>query len=265
MSKSANSYVYGVIPAADARRWRRIPGVDGSAHPVRTVVEGDLAALVSDLAPDRTPGRREDLDVHQRVLARAIKRGTTVPMRFGIVMGSDTAVRKRLLARHADELRKLLAELDGRVQMTVKAFYADDALLRDALGDNPDLIRQSAELAQAPDMETAEAQAARARVGEMVAKAVDARRAEVQAALLDELSPLADDVKVEPPSSERSALNAQVLIRRDRRAALNEKVHQLGDGLQGLLAFRYVGPLPPYSFADVSLKEDEEPYDRSAS
>jgi hypothetical protein len=241
-----------VIAAADAQEWPGSAGIDG---PVRTVVEGELAALVSDVAPDRTPGRREDVEAHRRVLELAIERGTTVPMRFGVVMGDDGAVRERLLARHAAELRELLAALDGRVQMTVKAFYADDALLRDALAGNPDLARRSVELAG-----TAEpgAQAERVRVGELVAEAVDARRAEVEAALLQELSPLADDLQVEPPSGERGALNAQLLIRSDRRAALDEKVHQLGEALSGLLGFRYVGPLPPYSFADMSLREDEE-------
>jgi hypothetical protein len=142
--------------------------------------------------------------------------------------------------------------------MTVKAFYADDVLVRDALGTNPDLMRRSAELG---DSEDPAMQAERVRVGELVAEAVDSRRAEVEAALLDELSPLADRVQVEPPSSERSALNAQVLIDRQRRAALDEKVHELGEGLRGLLGFRYVGPLPPYSFATVSLQEAEEPWD----
>ena len=258
MSTSTKTYVYGVIPAVDAPDWPATAGIDGSSRPVRTVVEGDLAALVSDLAPDHTPGRRDDVDAHRRVLEEAIERGTTIPMRFGIVMEDDDAVRDRLLARHADELGELLHALDGRVQMTVKAFYADDVLVRDALGTNPDLMRRSAELG---DSEDPAMQAERVRVGELVAEAVDSRRAEVEAALLDELSPLADRVQVEPPSSERSALNAQVLIDRQRRAALDEKVHELGEGLRGLLGFRYVGPLPPYSFATVSLQEAEEPWD----
>jgi hypothetical protein len=88
-------------------------------------------------------------------------------------------------------------------------------------------------------------------------KEVDARRAEVESALVDELSPLAADIQVEPPSSERVVCTAQLLVRRQDRPALDERVRALGDALAGLMAFRYVGPLPPYSFADMSLDEDD--------
>ncbi|HYZ30454.1 MAG TPA: GvpL/GvpF family gas vesicle protein [Thermoleophilaceae bacterium] len=255
MTESPNTYVYAVIPADDAHDWPEMPGIEGASSPARTIVEGELAAVVSDISPDRTPGRPAEVETHRRILAQAIERTTTIPMRFGIVMPDDDTVRERLLSRHADELAELVDALDGRIQMTVKAFYADDALLRDVMAANPELAQESAALAQDGD---AAAEVARVRIGELVAAAVDARRAEVEAALVEELSPLADDVQVEPPSSERSALNAQLLIRRERRPELDEKVKQLGDALTGLLGFRYIGPLPPYSFANVSLEESEE-------
>jgi hypothetical protein len=170
-------------------------------------------------------------------------------------MESDDVVRARLLGRHASELSDVMRTLDGHVQMTVKAFYAEDALLEDVLSTQPDLARQSAALAQLPESEMS---AARVQFGEMVAKAVEARRAEVESALLDRLSPLAADVRIDPPTSERVAINVQLLIRRDRRAALDEQIRELGEALSGMLAFRYIGPLAPFSFADLSLEEDEE-------
>jgi hypothetical protein len=256
MTDSANTYVYAVIPAADADGWpEEVPGIDGPSAPVRTIVEGDLAAVVSDLAPDHIPGRREDVDNHRAVLGQAIERGTTIPMRFGIVMPDDDAVRERLLERHGGELGELVDELDGRVQMTIKAFYADDALLRDVLAANPELAQESAALSQSGDPA---AQARLVQVGELVSAAVEARRSEVESALVDQFAGVAEDVQVDPPSSERSALNAQLLIRRDRRPELDEKVHELGEALTGVIGFRYVGPLPPFSFTSVSLEENEE-------
>jgi hypothetical protein len=248
-------YVYGIIPAADAVQWPRTPGLGEPSTTVRTVVEGEMAALVSDLPPDHTPGRPQDLEAHRRVLSQAVERGTAIPMRFGIVMDDDDAVRRRLLARHAAELSDMLATLDGRVQMMVKAFYADDALLREVVSAHPELAQQSAALADRPE---AEVRAAQVRLGETLAKATEARRVEVEAALLGRLSPLADDVRVDEPSSERVALSAQLLVHRERRAALDDEIHRLSDALTGTLGFRYVGPLAPFSFADLSLQDDEE-------
>jgi hypothetical protein len=251
-------YVYGIIPAADAGEWPETPGLGEPSSTVRPVVAGDMAALVSDLPPDHTPGRLEDLEAHRRVLSQAIERGTAIPMRFGIVMDSDEVVRQRLLGRHATELGDVMRTLDGHVQMTVRAFYAEDALIQDVLASQPDLARESAALAERPE---AEVHSARVRVGEMVAKGVEARRAEVESALLNRLSPLAADVRVDPPTSERVALNAQLLVPRDRRVALDAEVRGLSEALAGVLAFRYIGPLAPFSFADLSLEGDEEPWD----
>jgi Gas vesicle synthesis protein GvpL/GvpF len=248
-------YVYGVIPAVDAGGWPGAEGIGGPSAKVSTVEAGDLAALVSAVPPDRAPGRREDLETHRRVLSLATERGTTIPMRFGMVMDGDDVVRQRLLVRHGPELTDLLRTLDGQVQMTVRAFYAEDALLRAVMESDAEIVRRSAALEGLGEVES---RADRIALGELVAAAVDARRARDEQVLLDRLSPLATDVRVDPPGSDRVALNAQLLVRRDRRAELDDAVAELGTGLQGYLALRYIGPLPPYSFSELSLEPGEE-------
>jgi gas vesicle protein GvpL/GvpF len=223
-------YVYGVVPVSQASG--------------RSVTAGDLAALVREI--DHTPGTRADLEDHRRVLSEAIERGTVIPMRFGIVMDDEAVVRERLLEGHHDELARLLHELDGEVQMTVRAYYAEDALVRAAVAGNDELAQRSA---------TAETEPERMAVGEQIAAAVDARRAHDEEILAQRLRPLVDDVRIEDPGSERVALNAQLLVRRDRREALDAVVDELGNALEGYLALRYLGPLPPYSFAALELEE----------
>ena len=245
-------YVYGVIPAADARGWPGTDGIDGPSATVRTVEGGELAALVSALPPDRIPGRRDDLEAHRRVLSLANERGTTIPMRFGIVMDGEDLVREELLARHAPEFTDLLRKLDGHVQMTVRAYYAEEALLREVLESEPEIVRRSAAIQGLP-----ESRQERIELGRLVAERVTARREQDAQVLLDRLSSFAAEVRVDPPGSERVALNAHLLVRRDRRSALDVAVAVLA-ALQSHLALRYIGPLPPYSFADLSLEAGGE-------
>jgi hypothetical protein len=248
-------YVYGVIPAADARDWPGADGIDGPSATVRPLVAGELAALVSALPSDHIPGRRDDLEAHRRVLSLANERGTTIPMRFGIVIDSEDLVREELLVRHASELTELLRKLDGHVQMTVRAFYAEDALLRDVVENDPEIVRRTGAIQGLSELESRQE---RIELGELVAGRVTARREQDGQALLDRLSPVATEVRVDPPGGERVALNAQLLVRRDRRSALDDVVGVLGHALQGHLALRYIGPLPPYSFADLSLEAGGE-------
>jgi hypothetical protein len=253
--QATSLYVYGVIPAADARGWPGADGIDGPSATVRTVVAGELAALVSGLPSDRIPGRRDDLEAHRRVLSLANERGTTIPMRFGIVMDSEDLVHEELLVRHAPEFTDLLQKLDGHVQMTVRAFYAEDALLREVAENDPEIVRRTAAIQGLSELESRQE---RIELGQLVAERVTARREQDEQALLDRLSPLATEVRVDPPGSERVALNAQLLVRRDRRSALDDVVGVLGAALEGHLALRYLGPLPPYSFTDLSLEAGGE-------
>jgi hypothetical protein len=253
--RATSLYVYGVIPAAEAGGWPGEAGIGGPEAKVSTLEAGELAALVSALPPDRAPGRREDLEAHRRVLSLATERGTVVPMRFGMVMDSEDLVRERLLVLHGPELTELLRTLDGQVQMTVRAFYAEDALFGAVVAADPEIARRSAAIQGLGDVES---HAERIALGELVAAAVDARRERDEQALLDRLKPLATDVLVQPPGSERVALDAQLLVSRDRRAELDEAVRELGAALEGYLAIRYIGPLPPYSFSELSLEPEEE-------
>jgi hypothetical protein len=252
--QATSLYVYGVIPAADAAGWPGADGIDASAK-VSTVESGELAALVSALPSDRTPGRRADLEGHRRVLALANERGTTIPMRFGIVMDSEDLVRDELLVRHAAEFTDLLRKLDGHVQMTVRAFYAEDALLREVVESDPEIVRRSAAIQGLSELES---RAERVELGRLVAERVTTRREEDERALRDRLSAFATEIRVDPPGSERVALNAHLLVRRDRRSALDDAMAVLGAALEGHLALRYIGPLPPYSFADLSLEAGGE-------
>jgi hypothetical protein len=170
-------------------------------------------------------------------------------------MDNEDAVREELLIRHAPEFTELLDMLDGHVQMTVRALYAEDALLTTVVADDPALARRSAELRAIPELAGREE---RIELGRLIAERVAARREHDEQALLDGLSPFATELRLDPPSSERVALNAQLLVRRDRRDALDAAVGVLGETLKGYLALRYIGPLPPYSFADLSLEAGGE-------
>jgi Gas vesicle synthesis protein GvpL/GvpF len=239
-------YVYGVIDRAS-----RPSGGEGvTGAPVRTIEGGDAAALVSSVPADWRAAGRADVEAHDRVLTALAGRGAVVPMRFGTLMASEEEVRERLLERHADELTSLLARLDGRVQMSVKAFYVDEALLREALARRPELKRRSRALEGLP---VAASQDRRIALGRDVAAAVEEQRALDEALLVERLAGVAEDIQLAPLTSERQALAAHVLVSREQRPQLDAAVRELTTAHGDRFTVRYVGPLPPYSFCDLSL------------
>jgi hypothetical protein len=246
-------YVYGVIPAAEAAGWPATEGLSSAA--VHTVAEGPFAALVSTLPAGDTPGTRADIEAHRSVLSTAIDRGTTIPMRFGMVMADEQVVRERLLRKHAPELADLLRMLDGRVQLTVRGFYTEDALLRAVLADDQELSEGYVALSELPELATRNERIA---LGERVAKAMDERRALDERTLLDVLSPLAFDVRTDTPSGERGVVNAHLLVDRDKLHLTEAAIDELAKALSGYVALRLLGPLPPFSFSELSLEPETE-------
>ena len=238
-------YVYGVVLASD-RTAIRSGGVGGDETQVRRISHDGIAGLVSDL-PDGALSAARDLRAHWSVLEEAAARTTVLPVRFGTVMESEEAVVADFLAPNAERLGAVLAELDGSVQLSIKGYYDEERLLREVVSETPAITRMRERVQALPE---AASYYDRIQLGELVAAEVDRRRDRDAESVLGRLEPLAEAVKAEPPGTKDAAFNTAFLVRRDRVDAFSDAVRELAGELGDRIRIRYVGPLPPYSFAD---------------
>lgn len=242
----ARVYVYGVLSGSD-QAGVSVGGVEEA--PVRTVEHAGLAALVSTLEADALAAARE-VRAHWRVLEEASKSATVLPVRFGTVMEGDDAVRERLLEPNAGRLTELLGELAGRVQLNVKGDYDEELLLREVVRASPAVaaLRERLE-----GLSEAAGYYDRIRMGELVAAEVARRQEQDGALALARLEPLAVTARTEQPSSANAAFNLAFLVESREVDKFSEAVGRLREELGGRVMLRYVGPLPPYSFAETDL------------
>jgi hypothetical protein len=239
-------YVYGVLSSSD-RATISVGGVEQAE--VRTVEHAGLAALVSTLEADALAAGRE-VRAHWRVLEQASKKATVLPVRFGTVMDGDGAVRETLLAPNAERLAALLSELAGRAQLNVKGDYDEEQMLRN-------VVRESSEVAALRERVRSVPEAAgyydRIRMGELVAAEIQRRREQDSALALARLEPFAVAARAEKTGSPKAAFNLAFLVEGNGVDAFSEAVGRLREELGERVALRYVGPLPPYSFAETDL------------
>lgn len=243
---STATYVYGVVPAtADVPKG---PGIADA--PVRRLADDRIAALVSDVEPDRLKFGREAMTTHARVLEEALGAADTVlPMRFGTVMPGDDSVRDDLLRARGPQLRDQLDGLSGTVEFKLRGTYAEQQLMREVVEADREVARLRESVRQAPDDAT---YYARIQLGELVAASVERIRQADAAAILDRLAPLALAVQTAEPGHERVALEASFLIARDRIAQFDEAVEDVGRAHAERIRFKYTGPLPPHSFVQMA-------------
>jgi hypothetical protein len=238
-------YVYGVVAASEDVEVTA-PGVGRQQGTVRTVAHEGVAALVTDVPRDPVVAARE-LRAHWRVLEEAASRTTVLPVRFGTVLDGNRAVRDDFLAPNRERLGALLEELAGKVQLSVKAFYEEQRLLREVVDGSPAVARLRARVSTLPK---AAGYYERIRLGELVAAEVERRRERDSALVLERLAPLAVATRSEPPATQDAAVNAAFLVNRSHVDEFSRAVGGLTAEVAERMRIRYVGPLPPYSFAE---------------
>jgi hypothetical protein len=238
-------YVYGIVerktPAPSGK------GIGGS--PLRLITDDGAAALVSDVEQPELMLGREELLAHARVLEEAVSSGTVLPMRFGIVLEGEDEVRQRLLRSHADELRSQLERFADKVEVSIRASYDEQRLMREVVAEDLAVRRLRDSVHGKPEDAT---YYERIRLGELVSQAVERKREADSARILEALWPFSSDVHVAPPAHERVALSAAFLVERKRLSQFDQALEGFAGGQGGRLLFKYTGPLPPHSFVELS-------------
>jgi Gas vesicle synthesis protein GvpL/GvpF len=235
--------IHGIVAAADRPELAE-PGV-------RWVTHGELAALVGTVDPSGTRAANA-IRLHWRVLEAAASAGTVLPVRFGTVMASDAAVVDDLLAPRQAELASLLADLAGKVQMTVKGEFDQERLMRGVVEASPSIARLRERVR---GISEAAGYYDRIRLGEMVAESVERARQAYVGRVSERLEPLTVAVKVEPVSSIDGAVNAAYMVEHVRQVEFRAAVNELDHEFDGAVRMRCIGPLPPYSFADADFAQ----------
>jgi hypothetical protein len=239
-------YVYGVIRAGD--QGPRARGI--GKKQVRVVRADGIGALTSDVPPGDLEAGRDELLAHSRVLERALEQGTVLPMRFGVVMPSESAVREQLLDPHRGELEAQLEEMDGKFEVNLKAIYDERVLLTEVLAEQPEIAKLRESLRGQPEEAT---HFERIRLGEMIAGAVNEKRDRDADQILQRLAPHIVAAEVGDPVHERMALNASFLLDRSAQKAFDAELDRIAGENGERLRFKYTGPLAPHSFVELAM------------
>lgn len=250
-------WLYAVAPHSDEEAETAAPtGVAG--EPVRTIVSGDLTAIVGSVPMDvfgEEPLRRnfEDLDwleatarAHDAVVSAVVRRGPAVPLRLATVFRDDERVRELLDERRAD-FAAALELVSGRTEWGVRA-YGDRAVLTAAVAEakaeagtmTPGAAYLARRRAQLSAQETVERDAAE--------RASQVHERLLRRAAAGRCQPLTD-----PAVSGRRdwmVLNGTYLVDDDRTEDFTATVNALGAEFPGI-RLELTGPWPPYSFAGV--------------
>jgi gas vesicle protein GvpL/GvpF len=225
LSVSTLTYVYGVTWAS-----ARIP------DDADVIQHGDLAAVTMPVDRRHLRAKRRDLLRHAEVVQRVFEHAPVVPLQFGAVLDN---VAEELLEPRYDELVALLTEIDGLAELTVRATFREDDVLRTLLGEQPQLtrLRETASPVQ---------------LGEAVARALAARRDAEADEIVGALRRHVRSIAVDQLRTEFDVFRGAFLVERKRVKRVDAEVERLARAHATTTSYKLTGPLPPHHFVRLA-------------
>jgi len=244
-------YLYCIIENSNARNFGPI-GIGDRGDEVTTIPYGDLSAVVSSIPMSKYVVSRETMTAHEKVLEEVMKDCTVLPVRFYTVAPSVDEIRSLLRRRHA-ELRNLLRYLDNRVELGLKALWKDmNMVFEEIIGENGELraLQKNIMNSSSGKAET-ESKALAAGVKSQLQEKKD-KEAD---GLLDPLQKISMDVHYNKTHGDDMIFNVAFLVDRRWEKDFDIRVEELTEAHNDRIRFIYVGPVPPYSFVNIVVKE----------
>ncbi len=241
-------YIYGIIEEPEPRRFA-FPGV-GDAEVYTTNLQ-KLAAVVSDTGFEEIDPTRKNVRAHTISQDELLKSYTLLPMGFGMIANSKDDVLK-ILEKNYQALMDELKRLGGKVEVELKVFWDQEAMIKELQGENEELARLKAKINAAPS--PIEAQRLLTEAGQMVERIALDWKAKYADRVYTLLKGLSIDARLNNPLGVKNILNASFLVERARESDFQKEVFKLDSQYQGKVNFKYVGPLAPYNFVNVRLE-----------
>ena len=240
-------YVYCIIRTKQPLRFGPV-GIGAEPTDVHTISHRELAAVVSDTPIEVFDATRENVLAHERVNETVMKKHTVIPMSFGTVFKTRDDIVELLRAAY-DAFVDVLKKMDDKLEFGLKVLWDRDAVVRQIESEDDDVRRLKSEISS----QEGSTYFARMQYGRLMDSALEARSERYVTDIFEQLRPVSVASRANKPIGDKMIMNAAFLVARDKEAAFDARVKQIGAKLDSL-TFKYTGPWPPYNFVNIRLK-----------
>lgn len=243
-------FIYG-FTVIDKEKNLDIKGVGNPRRKVQIFNYQDLGVIVSEstfktyqaLPKEETI---KDLVVYQKVLETLIKDYSLVPVKFGtMVKNREEAL--TLLDKGYFRLRNELRKTENKIELDVVVIWKTAKIIKDIYQKSKAIQKQQEKVERSKKIE------AKLALGKLVDRLLKTRKSRYQKAILKALKAVSVDFCSHQLFDETVIFNCAFLLEKAKEGKFEEALKKLDKDFLGLLDFRCVGPLPPYSFSTAEV------------
>lgn len=236
-------YLYGIIGTKKRESFGTI-GVRNSK--VYTIQHGDIGAAVSDI-PLRHKVEMEEAMTHEKVLRKIMKTHTIIPMGFGVIAKNRAEIMNSLKQGRM-KFKNMLEKIDNKLQINVKISW-NKPILASIFRENEEIRTLSAKA-----KEKTGDQSLKIELGRKVKSVLDERKNEYLKIIHSVLGDLSSGFKENKVTDQDTVMNASFLVDREQQQKFYHKTEELEREYEKKLKIVVVGPLPPYNFTEIEIK-----------
>lgn len=242
-------YIYGIMRGEEASKIN--PSTLFPGRSIQVIVKNGLGAVAQATTVQKFEATQEALIDHFSVLLNLMSVGTVLPIRFGTVAGSKEEVGS-LLKTLSGFMDEVFERLKGKVEFDVEARWNPQVAYSRIAEADSEIKAFKERLATQGALASMEDRIA---VGKLVAGAV-AKYAEVcRQKIKETLCEVSLESDPLPMKREQELfMNRAFFVEEGSVEAFEKKLFSLGESFQEAVHFKYVGPLPPYSFTGCGIK-----------
>ena len=227
-----------------------------------TVVYQGLAAVVAEkevkdyhkLPKEETV---KELISHQQMIEKIMSKTSILPVQFGTILKDEKEVTS-VLEKGYFFLRNTLRKIEDKIELDLVCFWNEAKAAQMVYQKSKDVRSLQEKITRKEGMIFED----KITLGKLVADYLANRREKLRNQILKALKKEAVENHSHVLADVNMLLNQAFLVKKKKQEAFNHTLNQLDSRFAGLLNFRLVGPLPPYSFAtvvvDVLDKEEVE-------
>ena len=242
-------YIYCIIASKEAVSFGSM-GLGGRGDEVSAIVYDDIAAVVSNSPVISYAVSRENMLAHEKAIEEVMKKSTVLPVRFCTIAQDDDKV-KKILEKEHDKFAELLKNMEGKKELGLRAIFKEEIIYKEISENYEDIKKLKKALLTEPPAKT---YYLRVEVGRKVEAALQEEKDIIKEEIVNLLSPLAVDSKVNTSYGELMIVSAAFLVENAKEAEFDRNVQAIADKYDNKIKFKYVGILPPFNFVNLVIE-----------
>lgn len=242
-------YIYCIIADGNQKKFGPI-GIGGMGDELYTISYKNISAVVSNSPKEKYELWREYIYAHEKSIETVMKLHTVLPVRFSTIAENDLSV-KKILEDEYDSFIELLKNIKYKKELGLIARANMNMFFIDILEKNKDIKILKDKIESLPYTAS---YSWRVEIGRMVETALEKEKETYKTEILDNLSPLAVEVKSNKVYGQQMLINAAFLIDKQKEAQFEQSVEELADRHRDKIKYKLLNEIPPYNFINLVIQ-----------